>query len=96
MNSTMGQFGPQGVAKRVRNRMPPSSPNFTIMSVVVCSDCGAEFQIGHRSNHQDRSLANRQAAWLADKFVWDHIQENKHPGSVDLPALEDPVLADKK
>ena len=96
MHPDSGQFGPQGVAKRVRNHMPPGSPNVTVMRVVVCGDCGAEFQIGHRSNYQDRSLASRQAAWLADKFVWDHIQESKHPGSVDLPALAEPVLAEKK
>jgi hypothetical protein len=96
MNPVSDQFGPQGVAKRVRNRMPPGSPHFTVMSVVVCSDCGAEFQIGHRSNYQDRALADRQATWLADKFVWDHIQENKHPGSVDLPMLAEPATVEKK
>jgi hypothetical protein len=96
MHFAAEQFGPQGIAKRVRNRMPPGSPNFTVMTVVVCGDCGAEFQIGHRSNYQDRSLADRQAVWLADKLVWDHIQESKHPGSVDLPTLAQPALAVEK
>lgn len=96
MQPASDQFGPQGVAKRVRKHMSPGSPNFTVMAVVVCDDCGDEFQIGHRSNYQDRRLANRQAAWLADKFVWDHIQESKHPCSVDLPTLAEPVAVEKK
>ena len=96
MVSPSEQFGPQGIARRVRKSMLPGSPNFTVMTVVVCGDCGAEFQIGHRSNYQDSSLAGRQAVWLADKFVWDHIQENKHPASVDLPELAEAALAEKK
>jgi hypothetical protein len=96
MASSPDQFGPQAVAKRVRNRASTPSTHFTVMTVVVCADCGAEFQIGHRSNYQDRSLADRQAVWLADKFVWDHIQETKHPGSVDLPELPELIAAEKK
>ena len=37
---------------------------------------------------QDPALAARQATWLADKFVWDHIQESHHPHSIDLPAAD--------
>ena len=76
----------------MRSRTRTESSNFTVMTAVVCGDCGAEFQIGHRSNYQDRALAARQAAWLVEKLVWDHIQENKHPGSIDLPPLLDPAL----
>jgi len=26
-----------------------------------------------------------KAIWLADKFVWDHIQENNHQTVIQLP-----------
>jgi len=56
------------------------------METVVCGECGARFAIGHHAAAQDAALARRQAVWLADKFVWDHIQETPHPGSITLPA----------
>jgi len=55
------------------------------MLTVVCYQCGAQFAIAHHSESQDQALAERQAIWLADKFVWDHIQENNHQGSIPLP-----------
>ena len=84
MQTPAAQFGPKGVARRVRNRVIPI-PDVLVMTTVVCSDCGAQFEIGHRANCPDRALANRQAVWLADQFVWDHIQENKHHSSITLP-----------
>jgi hypothetical protein len=56
------------------------------MTTVTCDKCGARFAIGHRLSSQNVELATRQAAWLADQLVWDHIQENKHRGSICLPA----------
>ena len=73
-------------ARRVRNSMV-KSPNWTVIASVVCEQCGAEFEITHRAPLKDEALARRQAAWLADIFVWDHIQENKHRSSIELPSL---------
>ena len=70
-----------------------TSPALVVMSDVVCCDCGVRFQITHPMTSIDRKLAERQAAWLADQFVWDHIQEHKHRASIDLPQL--PPHADK-
>lgn len=64
-----------------------TSPAYVTMTEIVCGECGMRFQITHRASASDAALAERQAAWLADQFVWDHIQDNKHRGSIDLPYL---------
>jgi hypothetical protein len=78
------QPGPHGTAKRQR-KSTECAPDTVVMTTVVCYQCGEKFSIAHRSACTDQVLAERQAAWLADKFVWDHIQENNHPGSIQLP-----------
>jgi hypothetical protein len=60
-----------------------------MMLTVVCDDCGERFTVSHRSAFQDASLAEKQATWLRDRFVWDHIQENKHGRSIALPGLHE-------
>ena len=79
-----------GTAKRLR-RSAEAVPNgiatfanMVVMVVVVCGDCGERFALQHRRNSQDLNLAERQAAWLKDRFVWDHIQESRHSGSIAL------------
>jgi hypothetical protein len=56
------------------------------METVVCTQCGQRFAI-HNDGVRDAQLAERQTAWLLDQLVWDHIQERKHHGSIELPAL---------
>lgn len=75
-----------GTARRVRRHMA-TSQNCTVMATVVCCDCAAEFQITHRMPLQDKVLAQRQASWLAEQLVWDHIQEGKHRATIELPNL---------
>lgn len=60
-----------------------------VLKVVECSECGESFAIGHDPACPDQALAERQAAWLQERFVWDHIQENKHRGSIVLPAWDE-------
>ena len=86
--------GRAAVAKRVRQTS--ASPALTtspaktqVIKVVVCQQCGERFAIAHDLTALDPQLAERQAAWLADQFVWDHIQENKHRGSITLPGAEE-------
>lgn len=75
-----------GNAKRVRHAdLAPSE--VTRMTSVTCDKCGYEYSIQHRIGQENVGLASRQAVWLADHFVWDHIQENKHQGSIRLPFL---------
>ena len=76
-----------GTAKRIRKNQE-SPANVTVMTTVTCESCGARFAISHRPPLLDAALATRQAAWLADQLVWDHIQEHKHPGSVSLPTSD--------
>jgi hypothetical protein len=77
-----------GIAKRLRKNKE-SAPGTIVMKTVVCPQCGEQFAIGHKQTLQDPELAARQAAWLSDQFVWDHIQENKHQGSIRLPGLDE-------
>lgn len=79
--------GTFGTAKRVGKKT--SAPNVVIMKIVTCEDCGAQFAIGHDMSVRDADLAARQATWLSDQLVWDHIQEHKHRGSVTLPACDE-------
>jgi len=56
------------------------------IETVVCSECGQRFAI-HNDGARDAQLAQKQVAWLQDQFVWDHIQERKHHGSIEMPNL---------
>lgn len=60
-----------------------------VMNVVACNNCGERFEISHKAASQDPQLADRQAAWLQDQFVWDHIQENRHRGLINLPESDE-------
>jgi len=63
-----------------------------VMTIVVCEKCGTQFAISHRTAFQDAKLASRQAIWLEDQFVWDHIQESKHHGSINLPGTSTAIF----
>jgi len=36
---------------------------------------------------QNADLGRKQASWVTDQLVWDHIQERKHHGTIELPKL---------
>ena len=83
---------PNGIAKRLRGhlRNVPTgtsiAPNSVVMLTVSCDECGAQFALLHPLAAQDFGLAEKQAVWLKEHFVWEHLQENKHAGSVCLPS----------
>ena len=54
------------------------------METVVCSKCGQRFAIDNDGVHNSQ-LAGKRVAWLEEQLVWDHIQERKHHGHMDLP-----------
>jgi hypothetical protein len=80
-----------GTARRVRlgNTSVPDTVMFVsdtvVMTTVICDECGHSFAVVHRPAFQDAGLAEQQAIWLKDQFVWDHIQEKKHAGRIRLP-----------
>jgi hypothetical protein len=74
-----------GTARRLRHKAESAAARNVVMSVVACSQCGQRFAISHDPASQDPALAERQAAWLQDHFVWDHIQESKHRALITLP-----------
>ncbi|HLK53653.1 MAG TPA: hypothetical protein VKU42_09360 [Candidatus Angelobacter sp.] len=57
------------------------------METVVCSKCGQRYAIRIEASSQDPGLSRKQASFVADKLVWDHIQERKHQGTIELPSL---------
>jgi transcription elongation factor Elf1 len=57
------------------------------METVVCGKCGQRFAIHPDSALQDIQITRKHAAWVLDRLVWDHIQERKHSGTIDLPTL---------
>jgi hypothetical protein len=69
-----------GIARRLRKVAHDD------VGAVACSQCGQRFAI-HHDGVRDAQLAERQVAWLKDQLVWDHIQERKHHGSIELPTL---------
>jgi ribosomal protein L32 len=77
-----------GTAKRIRQNKEAATTKTVVMNVVECSECGDRFAICHHLTAQDVTLAERQAVWLRDQFVWDHIQEDKHRSSIALPASD--------
>jgi transcription elongation factor Elf1 len=70
------------IAKRLRKAA--QAPSNDGKETVVCGKCGQRFAI-HNNGVHDAQLAEKQAAWLQDQFVWDHIQEREHHHSVELP-----------
>jgi hypothetical protein len=62
-------------------------PNETPVETVVCGKCGQRYAIHTEPSSLDAELSRKQASFVADKLVWDHIQERKHQGTIELPSL---------
>ena len=75
-----------GFARRLRNREDLRSETNAV-DTVICSKCGQRFVIHNSFDFRDEELGKKQALWVADQLVWDHIQERKHHGRIELPAL---------
>jgi len=76
-----------GVAKRMRK----TAESFGVgefMETVACSKCGQRFAIHSDSSPHDAALVVKQAAWVEEQLVWDHIQERRHHGSIELPNFQ--------
>ncbi|HLJ27248.1 MAG TPA: hypothetical protein VKY85_11115 [Candidatus Angelobacter sp.] len=58
-----------------------------MMETVVCDKCGQRFAIDRGTAFQNPELAKKQTSWVTDQLTWDHIQERKHHGTMDLPSL---------
>ena len=79
-----------GNARRIRQSHVAGAQVVT-MATLACETCKEVFAIEHRAGAQDPALAARQSAWLAERFVWEHIQEKGHNGSIPLPFVPEPV-----
>lgn len=75
-----------GLVTRVRTGA--ERPNDVLMETVVCDKCSQRFAIHHDPTRQNIELARRQASWLEEQLVWDHIQERKHHSTIQLPRLQ--------
>ncbi len=72
------------VARRLRGTAEAVS-NAHSMETVVCGKCGQRFAIRHDVTSLDAELAKKQVSFVAEQLVWDHIQERKHAGTIELP-----------
>lgn len=72
------------VARRLRNAVDSGAATNPI-ETVVCGNCGQRFAIRLDSSTPDTKLIEKQAAWVQEQLVWDHIQERKHHGTIELP-----------
>lgn len=80
----------KGKARRMRRRSENAPARAdVVMNVVECHNCGERFEISHHAASQNPQLAQLQAAWLQEQFVWDHIQEVRHRGSIALPEADE-------
>ena len=77
---------PSGVATRLRAAAELASDT-NPPETVICGNCGQRFAIRNDPGFQNVELARKQASWVADQLVWDHIQERKHHGTMKLPTL---------
>lgn len=75
------------VARRLR-ALAQAPSTAILMETVVCIKCGQRFAICHDRGFEDVELAKKQAAWVTDQLVWDHIQDRKHHGTTELPRLQ--------
>jgi nitrite reductase/ring-hydroxylating ferredoxin subunit len=76
-----------GYARRLRSGTE-LQPETNAMETVVCSKCGQRFAIHNGAPLHDQELGEKQTSWVADQLVWDHIQQRKHHGRIELPAFE--------
>ncbi|PYP85215.1 MAG: hypothetical protein DMG65_21010 [Candidatus Angelobacter sp. Gp1-AA117] len=60
----------------------------TSIETVVCGKCGQRFAIHFETAFGNAELARKQASWVENELVWDHIQERKHHGTIELPDLQ--------
>ena len=73
------------VARRLRGTTEVlSSP---LSAEIICPKCGQRFAIRNDQESQDSELAKKQTTWVAEQLVWDHIQERKHQGTMELPSM---------
>ena len=72
------------VARRMRGTVEAVS-NANSMETVVCSKCGQRFAIRYDVTSLNVELAKKQVSFVTEQLVWDHIQERKHHGTIELP-----------
>jgi transcription elongation factor Elf1 len=74
------------VARRLRGTAEAFSSE-TPTETVVCGKCGQRYAIRMEAASQNAELSRKQASFVAEQLVWDHIQERKHNGTIELPSL---------
>ena len=55
------------------------------METVVCGNCGQRYAIRRDAASLNVELAKKQVSFVTEQLVWDHIQERKHHGTIELP-----------
>jgi transcription elongation factor Elf1 len=72
------------IARRIRGTVEAFS-NGHSTETVVCGKCGQRFALRRDVASLDVELAKKQVSFVTEQLVWDHIQERKHHGTIELP-----------
>lgn len=86
VTASEGTRSPASTARRLRKQ---ERSGLDSNLIIVCPDCGDSFSIASEVPCADSALAKSRGAWLLEHFVWDHIQETRHRGSIPLPSAEE-------
>jgi len=73
------------IARRLRGTAGSISNGTS--ATVVCGNCGQRFAIRNDHASLNAELAKKQLSFVAERLVWDHIQERKHHGTIELPEI---------
>lgn len=58
------------------------------METVICGKCGQQFAIRHDPALREVDAARKQALWVTDELVWDHIQERSIVAPSGCPTVK--------
>lgn len=72
------------IARRMRGTAEAFSDGYSA-ETVVCGKCGQRFVLRRDIASLDVDLAKKQVSFVTEQLVWDHIQERKHHGTIELP-----------
>jgi hypothetical protein len=75
----------KAVALKKGHAREKAAADFHEMGALRCDACGEEFVICHPPAFVDKSVADRQAHWLAKVLAEEHERDKKHAHRIELP-----------
>jgi hypothetical protein len=75
----------KAVATKKGHARDEATAGFQAMGILRCDACGDDFVIYHSPAFVDKSVADRQAHWLAKVLAEEHERDKKHADRIALP-----------